>query len=137
MVVAQTARGPVESQHTRGLTIQLSQGQGRQPLRPEGRFRPRVCCAHKLLLPAMVVRRWQDKTPERCVFRCWVSVPSLEMALAIGAPLDLSNATPTDLTALVRAYQRFLTTPGPPSSPGTAPHASAIITPTPCGPTKP
>ena len=67
MVVAQTARGPVESQHTRGLTIQLSQGQGRQPLRPEGRFRPRVCCAHKLLLPAMVVRRWQDKTPERCV----------------------------------------------------------------------
>ena len=25
-----------ESQHTRGLTIQLSQGQGRQPFRPEG-----------------------------------------------------------------------------------------------------
>jgi hypothetical protein len=36
MVVGQTARAPVESQHTRGLTIQLSQGQGRQPLRPEG-----------------------------------------------------------------------------------------------------
>jgi hypothetical protein len=35
-VVVQTARGPVESQHARGLTIQLSQGQGRQPLRPEG-----------------------------------------------------------------------------------------------------
>ena len=36
MVVVQTERGPVESQHARGLTIQLSQGQGRQPLRPEG-----------------------------------------------------------------------------------------------------
>ena len=36
MVVVQTARGPGESQQTRGLTIQLSQGQGRQPLRPEG-----------------------------------------------------------------------------------------------------
>ena len=36
MVVVQTARGPVESQHAHGLTIQLSQGQGRQPLRPEG-----------------------------------------------------------------------------------------------------
>jgi hypothetical protein len=36
MVVVQTACGTVESQHTRGLTIQLSQGQGRQPLRPEG-----------------------------------------------------------------------------------------------------
>ena len=36
MVVVQTERGIVESQHTRGLTIQLSQGQGRQPLRPEG-----------------------------------------------------------------------------------------------------
>jgi hypothetical protein len=31
-----TARGIVESQHARGLTIQLSQGQGRQPFRPEG-----------------------------------------------------------------------------------------------------
>jgi len=36
MVVVQTACGPGESQHTRGLTIQLSQGQGRQPFRPEG-----------------------------------------------------------------------------------------------------
>jgi hypothetical protein len=36
MVVVPTARGTVESQHARGLTIQLSQGQGRQPLRPEG-----------------------------------------------------------------------------------------------------
>ena len=36
MVVVPTERGTVESQHTRGLTIQLSQGQGRQPLRPEG-----------------------------------------------------------------------------------------------------
>ena len=36
MVVVQTERGIVESQHARGLTIQLSQGQGRQPLRPEG-----------------------------------------------------------------------------------------------------
>ena len=36
MVVVQTACGPVESQHARGLTIQRSQGQGRQPLRPEG-----------------------------------------------------------------------------------------------------
>ena len=36
MVVVQTARGPVESQHARGLTIQLSQGQGRQLLRPKG-----------------------------------------------------------------------------------------------------
>ena len=36
MVVVQMARGRVESQHARGLTIQLSQGQGRQPLRPEG-----------------------------------------------------------------------------------------------------
>jgi hypothetical protein len=36
MVVVQTERGTVESQHARGLTIQLSQGQGRQPLRPEG-----------------------------------------------------------------------------------------------------
>ena len=36
MVVAQTACSPGESQHARGLTIQLSQGQGRQPLRPEG-----------------------------------------------------------------------------------------------------
>jgi hypothetical protein len=36
MVVVRTACGPVESQHARGLTIQLSQGQGRQPLRPEG-----------------------------------------------------------------------------------------------------
>jgi hypothetical protein len=35
-MVVQTARGPVESQHARGLTIQRSQGQGRQPLRPEG-----------------------------------------------------------------------------------------------------
>ena len=36
MVVVQTACGPVESQHARGLTIQRSQGQGRQPLRLEG-----------------------------------------------------------------------------------------------------
>ena len=36
MEVVQTARDPVESQHTRGLTIQRSQGQGRQPFRPEG-----------------------------------------------------------------------------------------------------
>jgi hypothetical protein len=36
MVVVQTACGTVESQHARGLTIQLSQGQGRQPLRSEG-----------------------------------------------------------------------------------------------------
>ena len=36
MVVVQTACCPVESQHARGLTIQLSQGQGRQPLGPEG-----------------------------------------------------------------------------------------------------
>jgi len=36
MVVVQTAGGTGESQHARGLTIQLSQGQGRQPLRPEG-----------------------------------------------------------------------------------------------------
>jgi len=36
MVVVQTAGGIVESQHARGLTIQLSQGQGRQPVRPEG-----------------------------------------------------------------------------------------------------
>jgi hypothetical protein len=36
MVVVQTECGTVESQHARGLTIQLSQGQGRQPLRPEG-----------------------------------------------------------------------------------------------------
>ena len=36
MVVVPTERGTVESQHARGLTIQLSQGQGRQPLRPEG-----------------------------------------------------------------------------------------------------
>ena len=35
-MVVQTARGTVESQHARGLTMQLSQGQGRQPLRPEG-----------------------------------------------------------------------------------------------------
>jgi len=35
-VVVQTERGPVASQHARGLTIQLSQGQGRQLLRPEG-----------------------------------------------------------------------------------------------------
>ena len=36
MVVVQTACSTGESQHARGLTIQLSQGQGRQPLRPEG-----------------------------------------------------------------------------------------------------
>jgi len=36
MVVVQTEYGTVESQHARGLTIQRSQGQGRQPLRPEG-----------------------------------------------------------------------------------------------------
>ena len=36
MVVVQTECGTVESQHARGLTIQLSQSQGRQPLRPEG-----------------------------------------------------------------------------------------------------
>jgi len=36
MVLMQTERGRVESQHARGLTIQLSQGQGRQPFRPEG-----------------------------------------------------------------------------------------------------
>ena len=36
MVVVQTAGGTGESQHARGLTIQLSQGQGRQLLRPEG-----------------------------------------------------------------------------------------------------
>jgi hypothetical protein len=36
MAMVQTVRGTVESQHARGLTIQLSQGQGRQPLRPEG-----------------------------------------------------------------------------------------------------
>ena len=36
MVGVQTERGPVENQHARGLTIQLSQGQGRQLLRPEG-----------------------------------------------------------------------------------------------------
>ena len=36
MVVVQTACGTGESQHARGLTIQLSQSQGRQPLRPEG-----------------------------------------------------------------------------------------------------
>jgi hypothetical protein len=36
MVVVPTEHGTVESQHARGLTIQLSQGQGRQPLPPEG-----------------------------------------------------------------------------------------------------
>ena len=36
MVVVPTECGTGESQHARGLTIQLSQGQGRQPLRPEG-----------------------------------------------------------------------------------------------------
>ena len=36
MVVVQTECGTVESQHARGLTIQLSQGQGRQPLVPKG-----------------------------------------------------------------------------------------------------
>jgi len=36
MVMVPTERGPVESQHARGLTIQRSQGQGRQPLGPEG-----------------------------------------------------------------------------------------------------
>ena len=36
MVVVPTACGTVERQHARGLTIQLSQGHGRQPLRPEG-----------------------------------------------------------------------------------------------------
>jgi hypothetical protein len=36
MVVVQMECGIVESQHARGLTIQLSQGQGRQPLRPKG-----------------------------------------------------------------------------------------------------
>jgi hypothetical protein len=61
MVVVQTACGTVASQHTRGLTIQLSQGQGRQPLRP------RVCRAPKLLLPSMVARMRQDNTPEWCV----------------------------------------------------------------------
>jgi len=35
-MVVQTVCGPVESQHARGLTIQLPQGQGRQPRRPEG-----------------------------------------------------------------------------------------------------
>ena len=35
-VVVQTPCSPVESQHARGLTMQRSQGQGRQPLRPEG-----------------------------------------------------------------------------------------------------
>ena len=75
-VVVQTERGTVASQHARGLTIQLSQGQGRQ------RLRPRVCRARTLLVPSMVVRRRQDNTPERCVstekwflFICVVSVP--------------------------------------------------------------
>jgi hypothetical protein len=36
MGVVQTTCDPVESQHARGLTIQRSQGQGHQPLRPEG-----------------------------------------------------------------------------------------------------
>ena len=36
MAVEQTERSGAQSQHARGLTIQLSQGQGRQPLRPEG-----------------------------------------------------------------------------------------------------
>ena len=35
-MVVQTACGPVESQHACGLTMQRSQGQGRQPRRPEG-----------------------------------------------------------------------------------------------------
>jgi hypothetical protein len=81
MVVIQTERGTVESQHARGLTIQLSQGQGRQ------RLRPRVCRARTLLLPSMVVSGRQDNTPERCVstenlflFRCLVSVPSIDMS---------------------------------------------------------
>ena len=94
MVVVQTARGTVESQHARGLTIQRSQGQGRQPLRPEGRLRPRVCRARTRLVPSMVVRRRQDNTPERCVsteklflLSCVVSVPSIDMSFQ---PLSLS-----------------------------------------------
>ena len=35
-MVVQTKRGPVESQHARGLTMQRSQGQGRQPRVPKG-----------------------------------------------------------------------------------------------------
>jgi hypothetical protein len=100
MVVVQTARGTVERQHARGLTIQLSQGHGRQPSGPRGRLRPRVCCARKLLLPSMVVRRRQDNTPERCVsteklflFCCVLSVPSLDLSLQILALLIVSIPT--------------------------------------------
>jgi len=35
-MVVQTKRGPVESQHARGLTMQRSQGHGRQPRVPKG-----------------------------------------------------------------------------------------------------
>ena len=88
MVVVQTACGPGESQHTRGLTIQRSQGQGRQPFRPEGAPPAAGVLRSKLLWPAMGVRRRQDNTPEWCVSTekivpislLWVSVPSLALS---------------------------------------------------------
>ena len=91
MVVVQTAWGTVERQHARGLTIQLSQGQGRQPLQPEGAPPAAgVCRARTLLVPSLVVRRWQDNTPERCesteklfLFRCVIVPPSLNLSFQI------------------------------------------------------
>ena len=87
MVVVQTERGIVESQHARGLTIQLSQGQGRPPFRPEGAppaaGAPRSHAARAFDGGG----RRQDNTPERCVsteklflFCCVVSVPSLDLS---------------------------------------------------------
>ena len=59
IVVAQTEGGTVESQPARGLAIQLSQGQDRQPLRPEGvppaagglRSQAAFACACGMVLP--------------------------------------------------------------------------------------
>ena len=100
MVVVQTARGTMESQHTRGLTIQLSQGQGRQPLRPEGAPPaagvPRSHAARAFDGGG----RRQDNTPERCVsteklclFCCVLSVPSLDMSFQPLSPIESISTT--------------------------------------------
>jgi hypothetical protein len=83
--------------HASGLTIQLSQGQGRQPLVPKG-APPAAGVPRSHATRAFDCSgRRQDKTPERGVsteklflFCCVVAVPSLGLSFQTLSPLVVS-----------------------------------------------